>query len=322
MTKPFNKYKNRIREKKWYDNIRQWTKKIILPGFDGIPLYDVIDFFLKGIRKGSINTRAAAIAFKFLLAIIPSILIFFTIIPYIPIEGIHETLLELIKEFMPPNAFKATEETINDIIGHKRGGLLSIGALLTLYFATNGVTSIIDAFNNTIHIDERRSFLKRRLTAIWLVFIVAIILITAIALITFGSEFLHFLVKKDIINAGFELTAIEIGKWIVSIAILFFMISFVYYMAPAKQFKFRLISAGSTLATFFSILATLGFNFFISNFGRYNALYGSIGTLIVIMLFIYFNSLILLIGFELNASIRYASLQNKFRKENKNKLKS
>lgn len=309
MRNPVNKYKEEIREKKWYNKVRERTKQISLPGFDGVPLYDVIEFFINGVRKGSINTRAAAIAFKFLLAVIPSILIFFTIIPYIPIEGIHETLMDLIKDFMPPNAFKATEDTISDIINHRRGGLLSIGALLTLYFATNGVTSIIDAFNHTIHIDEKRSFLKKRLTAIWLVLIVSFIVITAVALITFGTEFLQFLLEKGFIQSKFELTAIEIGKWIASAFMLFFSISFVYYMAPASRYKFRIISAGSSLATILSLIVTLGFNYFVSNFGRYNALYGSIGTLIVIMLFIYFNSLILLIGFELNASIRYAAMQ-------------
>ena len=303
------RYKQHIKNKNWYQNFREKTKHLILPGFNGVPLYDILAYFIKGVRKGSLSTRASAIAFKFFLAIFPSIIIFFTIIPYIPVEGIHETLMELIREFMPHNAFKGTEGTIEDIINHKRGGLLSIGALMTIYFATNAVTSIIESFNNTIHIDEKRSFLKKRITAIMLVFILSMVVIVAIALIIFGTDFLHFLVSKGLLRSGFELTAIEISKWIVSAGMLFFLISFVYYLAPARQFKFRLISAGSTLATALSLLITLGFKFFVSNFGNYNAVYGSIGTLIVIMLFIYLNSLVLLIGFELNASIRNASLQ-------------
>ena len=312
MRKPSKEqYKQHLKQKSWYQNIKEKSKQLVLPGFNGVPLFDIIDFFIKGVIKGSLGTRASAIAFKFFLAIFPSILIFFTIIPYVPIEGIHETLINLIREFMPPNAFKATEGTIEDIINHKRGGLLSIGALMTLYFATNGVTTIIEAFNNTIHIDEKRSFLKKRITAIMLVFILSTIVIIAMVLIIFGTDLLHFLVRKGLLGTGFELTAIEIGKWLVSAGMLFFLISFVYYMAPAKMFKFRLISAGSTLATILSLLITLGFKFFVSNFGNYNALYGSIGTLIVIMLFIYLNSLILLIGFELNASIRNASIHGK-----------
>ncbi|MFO8087043.1 MAG: YihY/virulence factor BrkB family protein [Bacteroidales bacterium] len=312
MPNPSKKYRKKIADKQWFQRLEEKSKTILIPGFDHVPLYNVIEFFLKGITKGSLNTRASAIAFKALLAIIPSILIFFTIIPYIPIDGIHDTLMEMIREFMPPIAYKATEETITDIINHKRGGLLSIGALLALYFATNGITTIIDAFNNTIHINEKRSFIKRRITAVLLVFISSLILIIAIALLTFGTELLHFLVQKEIIKQGLELTAIETGKWIISIGMIFFLISFLYYMAPSKKFKFRIISAGSTLATFFSVIATLLFKIFINNFGQYNALYGSIGTLIVIMLFIYFNALILLVGFELNASIRYASL-NQYR---------
>jgi membrane protein len=136
---------------------------------------------------------------------------------------------------------------------------------------------------------------------------VATIIFVSVALIIFGTDFLNYLVEKGIIRSGLEYTLIEIGKWIMSIAMVFFSISFIYYMAPAKKLKFRLISAGSTLATLLLVLTSLGFNYFVSNFGRYNALYGSIGTLIVIMLFIYFNAFILLLGFELNASIRYAA---------------
>ncbi len=310
MRNPIERYKNQIREKKWYDKIRDRSKHIILPGFDHTPLYDVIEFFIRGVQQGAITTRASAISFKFFLAIFPSLLFFFTIIPYIPIEGIHTTMLELIRDFMPVNAFKATEDTITDIIQHKRGGLLSIGAIMTLYFATNGVSSIISSFNKTIHIKDNRSFIKKRITSLLVFFILATIVILSVALITFSTEFLNFLESKHIIRSESVIIAIEIGKYLVSGAMVFFSISFIYYMAPAKQFKFRLISAGSTLATLLLLITTTLFNFFVSNFGSYNALYGSIGTLIVIMLFIYFNALIILIGFELNASINYASRQD------------
>ncbi len=310
MRNPVERYKEQIKEKKWYERFRDKSKHIILPGFDRTPLYDVVEFFIRGVQQGAITTRASAISFNFFLAIFPSLLFFFTIIPYIPIEGIHTTMLELIKDFMPVNAYKATEETITDIIQHKRGGLLSIGAIMTLYFATNGVSSIISSFNKTIHIQDNRGFIKKRITSLMVFFILATIIILAVALITFSTEFLNFLDSKDIIRSESVIVAIEIGKYLVSGGMVFFSISFIYYMAPAKQFKFRLISAGSTLATLLLLLTTTLFNFYVSNFGSYNALYGSIGTLIVIMLFIYFNALIILIGFELNASINYASRQD------------
>lgn len=310
MEKQRQKFQEIIRNKKWFQRGVEKSKQAVLPGFDGIPLYDVIVFFIRGLKRGTIKTRASAIAFKFFMAIFPFLLLMFTIIPYLPINDIHVTLMDMIQDFMPESAFEATQSTITDIIQHKRGGLLSIGALLTLIFATNGITSIFESFNNTVHISEKRSFIQLRITAIFLLFIVAAIIIVSVALIGFGTEFLNYLVEKDIIQSGLEYTLIEIGKWIISIAIVFFSISFIYYMAPAKKFKFRFISAGSTLATLLLILASLGFNYFVSNFGRYNALYGSIGTLIVIMLFIYFNAFILLLGFELNASIRYAARNN------------
>lgn len=308
------KYREIIQNKKWFNQAIQKSKHLVIPLFDKTPLYDVIVLFIRGLHKGTIKTRASAISFKFFLAIFPSLLFFFTIIPYLPINELQPTLMDLMRGFMPEKIFEATQSTITDIIQHKRGGLLSIGILLTLIFATNGITSIFEAFNNTIHITEKRSFLRQRITAIFLLLIVSTIIIISVSLIIFGTDFLNYLVKKDIINPGLEYTLIAIGKWIIALAMVFFSISFIYYMAPSKKFKFRLISAGSTLSTLLLILTSVLFNFFVSNFGRYNALYGSIGTLIVFMLYIYFNSIILLIGFELNASIRYASRLNNSQK--------
>ncbi len=311
MNKLLKKVKANLLKNKVLKQLIEWGKALQLPGFESVPLYQVVHFFIQGIRQGSITTRASAISFKFFMALFPSLLFFFTIIPYIPVEGIHDTLLELIRDFMPPNAYQATEHTIKDIIGHKRGGLLSVGAFLTLYFASNGVKSIIDAFNKTIHMDEQQRSWYRQLTGLWMIFIVILIITLAVALLTFGTDLLNLLAKKEIIRSASVITAIQIGKYIVSAAIIFFCISFIYYIAPVKKYKFRLISAGSTMATLLSLITTMGFNYFVSNFASYNALYGSIGTLIVVMLFIYFNSIILLIGFELNASIRSASMQKK-----------
>lgn len=297
-----------LESNKLVQSLTSWSKRIRLPGFESVPLYRVVQFFIRGIRQGSITTRASAISFKFFMALFPSLLFFFTIIPYIPLAGIHSTLLDLIRDFMPPNAYQATEHTIKDIISHKRGGLLSVGAILTLYFASNGVKSIIDAFNKTIHMDEQQRSWHRQLTGLLMIFLVILIITLAVALLTFGTDLLKLLAQKNIIRSGSVIIAIQIGKYVISAAIIFFCISFIYYMAPVKKFKFRLISAGSTMATILSMITTMGFNYFVSNFASYNALYGSIGTLIVVMLFIYFNSIILLMGFELNASIRSAAI--------------
>ncbi len=297
---------------KMLDKILSWkavafliglSKKIVLPGFDGIPLYDVTIFFVKGLNEGYITSRASAISFNFFLAVFPTLIFFFTIIPFIPITNFQQSLLDLIRDFLPDAAYTTVQTTVEDIITRPRGGLLSVGFLLSLYFATNGINSLMEAFDNTYHIIETRTAIRQRLVAIFLVVIITVLLIISIGLITFGTRFLSIILPEHILKSKIYFSVIVITKWLITFAMLFFAISFIYYFAPAKKRHFRFISAGSTLATLLIITTTLGFNFYVDNFSKYNALYGSIGTLLIVLLWIYFNSFSMLIGFELNASI-------------------
>jgi len=292
------------------------SQKIIIPGFDGLPLYDVAVFFIRGLQKGALTMRAAAMSFSFFLAIFPSIIFFFTLIPYIPVSNFQQTLMVLLEELMPDSAFDTVRSTLEDIISRPRSGLLSLGFILAGYFSTNGIASMIEAFNQTYHTIETRSWMRQRLISILLVLILAVIVILAIAMITTGSIVIDFMVQENILHDSTTVFFLQVGKWIVILAMVFFVISFIYFLAPSRESKFRFVSAGSTLATLLSIVTMLGFNYYISNFTRYNALYGSIGTLLVVMLWIYFNAIILLIGFELNASI-YASGAHKYRRSRK-----
>lgn len=291
--------------------IIDWVKKIILPGFDGIPVYQVLMFFFKGLKKGAITTRASSISFSFFLALFPLVIVFFTLIPYIPIEHFQESLLILMKNLIPEKAYNVVESTMFDIITQPRSGLLSIGFLLAVYFATNGVNNIIDAFNATYHTISKRSFIKQYVISIALVFIILFIIIIGVSLITIGPVILNYLVVKAVLYKNFVFVLILIIKWIVIVGIFFFGYSFLYYLGPEKKNQFRFISAGSTLATLLTILSSVVFNYYVNNFSRYNALYGSIGTLLLILVWIYFNSIIVLIGFELNASITHAKLHKK-----------
>ncbi|MBN2173376.1 MAG: YihY/virulence factor BrkB family protein [Bacteroidales bacterium] len=284
----------------------QFTKRIVLPGFEGLPLYDVASFFFRGIFKGSLTSRASSIAFSFFLAVFPMVIAFFTLIPFIPINNFQELLLNFLTNIIPDQAEKVIESTLIDIIQQPRGGLLSLTFVLALFFATNGFDSIIEAFNSTYHQIESRSWIKQKLISALLFLIISLIIIISIALLTSGSLVLKFLLAKKILSGMISYYLLEFVKWVILASMIFFTISFIYYLGPAKASKFRFISAGSTLATFLSLIATLGFNFYVQNFSSYNALYGSIGTLLIILIWIYFNSIILLIGFELNASIRVA----------------
>jgi len=157
---------------------------------------------------------------------------------------------------------------------------------------------------------ETRTWIKQKLISSLLFSIITVIIIISITLLIEGDLFFKFLVEHDILTNLITYYLLGASKWIILIAMFFFTISFIYYLAPAKVSKFRFISAGSTLATFLSLLASVGFNYYVQNFSNYNALYGSIGTLLIILFWIYFNALILIIGFELNASIQQASKKN------------
>ncbi len=296
----------KILDSKLVIKITHRLKKMVLPGFDGIPLYDVGVFFVRGVVNGSLSSRASSIAFSFFLAIFPMIITFFTLIPFIPIDDFHLRLLDLIQQITPNTANDIIQETLTDIINRPRGGLLSFTFVLTLIFATNGIDNLIQAFNTTYHTIETRTLVKQRLIAILLFFIISIILVISIGLITLGSGIINYLFDHHLLTNWLTYFLLQAVKWIILIANLFFTISFIYYLAPAKDSKFRFISAGSTLATVLSIVTMLGFNFYVQNFSSYNALYGSIGTLLIILIWIYINSFILLIGFELNASIQGA----------------
>ena len=289
----------------------QYTKRVALPGFDQLPVYDVADFFLTGIQRGSVVTRAQSLAFSFFLAIFPATIFLFSLIPYIPIADFQDQLLQLIHDILPKNAYESARTTIEDIIKIPHGSLLSFGFLLALYFTTNGFMTMMRGFNSSYHVMETRGFWQQRRVALVLTFILTFLVVLATALIIFSEAATRFLVRSSILKTKTQVAFLLLGKWAVVLALFFFAISFLYYYAPAVRKRWRFISAGSTFATLLTMLVSIGFAYFVNNFGSYNKLYGSIGTLIVIMLWLYFNSLILILGFELNASIDNAKKQVK-----------
>lgn len=295
--------------KRFFQRLLIKARKVSLPGLDGIALYDVGVFFWRSIIEGSITTRASAIAFSFFLALFPAIIFLFTLIPYIPIRNFQAELFLLLQEFLPPDAFSTVEDTILDILTRQRGDLLSLGFFMALIFSTNGLASMMSAFDASLHTFKRRSWMGQRLIAVMLLFILSVLVTIAIALITGGQFTIEYLVRNGLLKVNITYYLLTFGKWIITIALFFFAFAFLYYFAPAKKTQWRFISPGGTLATVLSILTMIGFSYYITNFGQYNKLYGSIGTLLVILLLFYLMSLILLIGFELNASINEAHLK-------------
>jgi len=290
--------------------IIRFSKKIVVPGFNGVPLYDVAVFFFNGITQGYISTRAAAISYSLFLAIFPFLIFLFTIIPFLPIADFQDSLMAIIKDLLPGAAFETVEDTIYDIVTRPRSSLLIINLILTLYFSTNGVNSLIDAFNNTYHDLETRSSVKQYLVSLFILFVISFLLILAIGLMTFGSDLLRWILPDAWEQTLSVVILFEVLRWLIIVGLLLMAISIVYYLAPARRKQFRFISAGSMLATVLIIVTTLGFNFYVDNLSNYNALYGSLATLMIILVWIYINSISLIIGFELNASIFHAKVNS------------
>ena len=281
------------------------SKHWYLPGFEGVPLYDVIKFFYRQVKKVGLTERASAIAYNFIMAIPPSFLFLFTLIPNLPFfkkGDVQRQVTFLIKDIIPAEGYNKTIITFinNTFFKTPVYSLLSFGLLLALFFASNAMMGLMRSFNKNYIGFQKRASLHNRWIAIRLtVLIFGLVLGCLILLITQGA----FLKWMGIHNMSIR-NIIFYVRWVFIIALVFYSIAFIYKYAPAVHKRWKLVSPGSILATFLCIIASLGFTAFVNNFGRYNALYGSIGTIIVLMALIYINSLVLLVGFELNVSIK------------------
>ncbi|MDD2634162.1 MAG: YihY/virulence factor BrkB family protein [Bacteroidales bacterium] len=282
------------------------SKKIILPGFKGYSLFYVGSFFFKGIQHGAVTMRASSVAYNMFVAIFPALIFFFSLIPFIPVSNFQYELFSILAEVLPDSAYSLLHETISDTILNQRSSILSLGFFLMLFFASNGVLSFIEAFNKSYHYVDSRNWISKRLISVLLILIVSVLLLLAISLIVVGSNFFfEFMGAHNFKQEYRKILFIGIGvlKWMLVIGLYFLAISFLYYLAPAKKSRFRFITPGAIFATILQIVSSLGFAYFVNNFARYNKLYGSIGTIIVVMLLFYITALALILGFELNASI-------------------
>ncbi|MCO5934607.1 YihY/virulence factor BrkB family protein [Mucilaginibacter sp. RB4R14] len=288
---------------RFYQYLTDWAKTVYIPGFRPLPLYTVVVFFFFEIQKTSLANRAAALAYNFMLALFPAIIFLFTLIAYIPVHGFQKNLLSLFALIMPVNVYKAFYDTIVDIVARQNGKLLSVGFITALYFATNGVSNLMQAFNKSSLILETRSWLKRRFIALLLTVIISIALLIAIIIMIAGQSVIHFIQHELNSEAAFWTWLLALTRWLIILVIFFTTICILYRYGPSNKRKWKFINPGSILATSLAILTSIGFTYYTNNFSSYNAVYGAIGTLIVVMIYLYLNSMILLIGFELNASV-------------------
>lgn len=277
------------------------SKITSLPGFRGIALYDVVRFFFRQVRTVGMTERASSIAYNFVMAIPPAIIFLFTLIPFLPIpRQFEEELYGLIRDVVPGEKDNAVMiGFLRDFINTPRSGLLSLGFLLSLFFSSNAIMGIMRSFDKNYLGFRKRSDLHKRLAAIKITVVLFLIVFACILLLIGRGAVLKWLgiesalVRELIMNA----------RWLVIILLFFACISYIYRHAPAVHKKWHLINPGSILATVLMLLLTLLFSWWVTRFGNYNQVYGSIGTVLILMLLIFINSLVLLIGFELNVSI-------------------
>lgn len=296
---------NRIKNTITHSSITRFlvmkSKRILLPGFNGIPLYNVIEFFIQQVRKVGMKERAAAIAFNFVMAIPPAIIFLFTLIPYMPFsKQIESSIYVLIRDIIPGQEHNSPiVKYLHEFISKPRTGLLSLGFILSLYFSSNAVLGIMRSFNKGYIGFKERTGLQKRGVALQLTLILyVLVLVSVLLLIARGAVLKYFGISNpDIRNV------INSIRWIIIILLFFGCVSYIYKHAPAVDKKWKLINPGSILASLLMILFTYLFSYWVNHFAAYDQIYGSISTLLILMALIYFNSLVLLIGFELNVSI-------------------
>lgn len=288
------------------DAVVEWTKRHTVPGFGRLSIFEVGSFFVKGMSNGTLGIRAASITFNFFLAVFPGLLFLSTLIPYIPIPNFQTELMDLLEQLIPSETFETIEETLADIVMYPRSGLLSIGCITTIVIVSNGVTAVIRAFNASTNTHESRSFVNLRVSSLIMVGLITVLLATAIALLIFGRTILAYLIAKRILFGTFSTVMFYVVQWFIILTLCIVSVSVIYYFAPAKRTHMGFISTGSVMATILLLATSAGFGFYLANFSNYNALYGSIGTLIAILVWLNINANILLLGFELNLSIQAA----------------
>lgn len=289
-----------------------WTKRRSLPGFFKVPIYDVVTFLISETQRFAVVTRANSTAFSFFLAIFPSIIVLLTLLPYLSSyllthipggEDFMSIMYREIKFIMPGNAGDMLFETIEDLTTKPRTGMLSFGFLMALIFASNGMLAMMRSFEKSYKKTFRkRTAFNKRLVSIGLTFLLGLLLIASVVLVIVGNLLIDLL-SQYIHLDWFSTLALSMLRYIVIIALFYSVIAVIYRFGVATRKRMNFFTPGATMATLLCLLSSQVFSFYVDNFNTYNKLYGSIGTVIVVMLWIQINSLFLLLGFELNAGI-------------------
>lgn len=285
--------------------IRNLSRKHTLPGLQGLPVYDVWKFFFRQVKKVGLNERAATISFNLVMAIPATTIFLFTLLPYLPVsKQLYRQIMMFVRDISPNlQTRQFIINFLNDFFTTPKKGLLSAGFILALFYSSNAMMGIIRTFDRSVIEKHHSHFLYKRLRAMGLIIILILIFIGT-TLISFGQgQLFLFVLKKLHITNVHTKNWIQSLRWIVIIFLFLYSVAFIYKYAPSIKKRWRLLSTGAVFATLLIIIVTWMFSIWAQNFSNYNRFYGSIGTVLMLMMLIFVNSFILLIGYELNVTI-------------------
>jgi membrane protein len=292
----------------------RWMRNVRFHKHEGVSLYKILKIFLRNLRDDEVMDRANGVAYNFILAVFPAIIFLFTLIPfvtrYFP-EVNTDSIMAFMSGLMPPSMFDVASTTVLDIVSNQRGGLLTLGFVFALYLSTNGMMALMRAFNACYKTIENRSGIKTRMIATLLMFNMAFVLFLAIILLVVGEFVLDYVMMNissfDGLNMDtFTVNLLSALRFVVIFIVFFLAISTIYYFGPSIHYNWRFFSIGSLIATLLCLLVSFGFSYYVTNFSTYNKVYGSIGVLIAMMVWIQLLTVVLLLGYEINASIHEA----------------
>ncbi len=284
-------------------NLVKLSRKIKLPGFKGLSLFDLLEMYGTGIIKGTFSSRASSIAYSFFVALFPFLIFILNLIPLIPVEGFQTRFLIFVEELLPPQTAEFFYPTIADIaVNPREGGFLSFVFFLSLFLAANGVNAIFSGFEYSFHVTINRSFFKQYLIALVVSVFLALLLLITVGVILYGEYAINSLKGNEYIqNDLFWISALQLTVFVVMVYII---IATLYYYGTKEGKESKFFSIGALVTTLLFIVTTYLFGIYINNFSNYNELYGSIGALLIMMLYIWINANLLLLGFELNISLQ------------------
>ncbi len=291
-------------------NIARGLKKVKLPWLQGLTLYELLEIYGLGIAESALTYRAAAIAFSFFMSIFPFALFILNLIPFIPIPGFQDDFLNFVETNVPPNTYDAVAVILHDILNNSQSSLLSTGFVLSIFLMANGLNSILGGFETSHHVLIKRGFFRQYFVALAMSLVMSFLLLFTVAIIVVFEVFLQMTKIQDIFSEKIQI--LEMGRYAFVILMILMTTSLMLKFGTKHTGKRSFISVGSVFSTILIILSSYFFGIWVVRFSNYNELYGSIGTLLIMMFYIWINCIILLLGFELNAAINRLKRKNLF----------